>query len=252
MTVYWYGVMAALGFFVAYWTASRRAPLAGISSECVLDLTPWLIGGAIVGARTYYVIAYWQESFAGKPITEIFMLRHGGLVWYGGLIGASLATIIYTRVKGLALWRVADVMAPSIALGHVFGRIGCFLNGCCYGRACSLPWAVHFPPGHETYGTAVHPVQIYESLLNFGLYASLAWLFRRRKFDGQIFALYLVGYALVRAFVEMFRGDYRAAQRYFGGWIPQGQFVSIGILALGMFLFWWLGGKLPKTTPSKA
>ena len=77
---------------------------------------------------------------------EIFMIQHGGLVYYGGLIGATLAGFIYVHWKKLPMWKMADVLAPSIALGSVFGRIGCLLNGCCYGRACDLPWADHFPP----------------------------------------------------------------------------------------------------------
>jgi phosphatidylglycerol:prolipoprotein diacylglycerol transferase len=164
------------------------------------------------------------------------MVWKGGLVYYGGLMGASLACILYTRIKKLPLWKVADILAPSIALGYVFGRIGCLLNGCCYGRACSLPWAIRFPadnplnpPTHP-----VHPTEVYESLLNLGLYAVLAWLFRRKKFDGQVFSVYLVSYALLRSFVEMFRGDY--PEYYLGGWVTPAHLVSIAILVAGLVL----------------
>ncbi|MDB6111572.1 MAG: prolipoprotein diacylglyceryl transferase, partial [Pedosphaera sp.] len=163
-----------------------------------------------------------------------FMVQHGGLVFYGGLIGATLAGIIYIRLKKLPLWKVADIMAPSIALGYVFGRIGCLMNGCCYGRACSMPWAITFPQGHETTGVPVHPTQIYDSLLNLGFYLFLAWLYRRKKFDGQVFAAYLIGYALLRSFVEYFRGDYPV--HYLGGWATPAQLVSIGIIAGGLLL----------------
>ena len=173
LSIHWYGVMVALGFLAGLWTAGRRGLRAGIAAEKIMDLGPWLIIGAIVGARTLYVISYWRESFAGKPIAEIFMVWKGGLVYYGGLIGASLACILYTRLKKLPLWKVADILAPSIALGYVFGRIGCLLNGCCYGRACNLPWAIRFPAGNPlnppTY--PVHPTEVYDSLLNLGLYA---------------------------------------------------------------------------------
>ena len=111
--------------------------------------------GGIIGARAVYVTTYWQEEFADQPFSEIFMIQHGGLVYYGGLIGAAIAGIIYVRWKKLPLWKIADVLAPSIALGNVFGRIGCLLNGCCYGRACrsavghplsqqSAAWQQHF------------------------------------------------------------------------------------------------------------
>ena len=109
------------------------------------------------------------------------MVQHGGLVYYGGLIGASLACIIYSAWKKLPLWRLADILAPSIALGYVFGRFGCLMNGCCYGRPTTMPWGIRFPAGHETYPNFVHPTQIYDSLLNLGLYLFLAWLYRRKN-----------------------------------------------------------------------
>jgi phosphatidylglycerol:prolipoprotein diacylglycerol transferase len=159
-SVHWYGVMMAVAFLAGLWTASRRGLRDGFAPEKILDLGPWLIVGAILGARILYVTTYWQESFASEPITEILMIQHGGLVYYGGLIGASLGCILYSLLKKLPLWKLADTLAPSIALGYVFGRIGCLFNGCCYGRACDLPWAIHFPPEHETYPRGVHPTQV--------------------------------------------------------------------------------------------
>lgn len=224
-----------MAFLAGLWTASRRGLREGIAAEKILDIGPWLIVGAILGARIMHVTTYWNE-YAGKPFSEVFMVWHGGLVFYGGLIGASLACILYARLKKLPLWKLADILAPSIALGYVFGRIGCLLNGCCYGRPCSLPWAITFPP--ESHGAPpgipLHPTEVYESLLNLGLYAALAWLYRHKKFDGQVFAAYLVGYALLRSFVEMFRGDY--PQHYLGGWATPAHLVSIGILAAGLVL----------------
>jgi len=236
LTITWYGVMVATAFLVGLWTASRRALGSGIPSEKILDLGPWLIVGTIIGARTLFVISYWREQFAGQPIAEIFMVWKGGLVYYGGLIGATLAGILYARLKKLPLWRLADVVSPSIALGCVFGRIGCLMNGCCYGQECNLPWAIHFPAGHHTYPHGVHPTQVYDSLLNLLLYVFLAWLYRRKKFDGEVFAAYLIGYAVFRSFVEIFRGDY--PQHYLGSWATPAQLVSMGILTLGVVL--WL------------
>jgi len=233
--------MVAIGFIAGLWTASRRSTRYGIAADNVLDLGPWLIGGAIIGARILYVITFWREQFASQPFWEIFMVQKGGLVYYGGLIGASLACVLYCRLKKLALWKMADVVAPSIALGYVFGRIGCLMNGCCYGRACSLPWAIRFPAGHQTHpvgspATPVHPTEIYESLLSLCLYAGLAWLYRRKKFDGQVFATYLVFYAVLRSFVELFRGDYPIDQRV-AGWATPAQMVSIVILLAGVGMF---------------
>jgi phosphatidylglycerol---prolipoprotein diacylglyceryl transferase len=136
------------------------------------------------------------------------------------------------------VWKFGDALAPSIALGYVPGRLGCLMNGCCYGRETTLPWAIHFPTDHETHGAAVHPTQVYEMLLSAGLYASLAWLYRRKKFDGQVFAAYLVCYAVLRSFVEIFRGDYET--RYFGGVATPAHLVSAAILAAGLILYWRL------------
>jgi phosphatidylglycerol---prolipoprotein diacylglyceryl transferase len=238
LTIHWYGILVAAGFLAGLWTAGRRAPLAGFAPEQVYDLGPWLIVGGILGGRTLYVISYWHEQFAEHPFPEIFMVQHGGLVFYGGLIGGTLAAIIYLRWKKLQMWRMADVLAPSIALGYVFGRIGCLMNGCCYGRACSLPWAIQFPADHATHGDPVHPTEIYDSLLNLVFYIFLAWLFRRRKFDGQIFAVYLIGYAILRSFVEYFRGDYPV--RYLGGVATPAQLVSMGIIVGGLLLLFLL------------
>jgi phosphatidylglycerol---prolipoprotein diacylglyceryl transferase len=238
LSIHWYGVMVAVAFLVGLWTASRRGMRDKIPPEKIVDLGPWLVGGAILGARTLYVVSYWKESFAGKPVSEVFAIWNGGLVYYGGLIGASLACMLYTRLKKLPLWRVADVLAPSLALGYVFGRIGCLLNGCCYGRPCDLPWAITFPKDNPLNPPTVpvHPTEVYESLLSLGLYAFLAWLYRRKQFDGQVSGVYLVCYAFLRSFVEMFRGDYPERQHYLGGWATPAHLVSIGILAAGMVL----------------
>ncbi len=243
--VHWYGVLVACGFVAGLWTAGRRGARDGLRAEQVGDAGPWLILGAILGARTLYVASYWRESFAGQPWTEIFMVQKGGLVFYGGLIGSALATLLYCRWKKLALWKLADAFAPSIALGYVFGRLGCLMNGCCHGRACSLPWAIHYPPGHETAGAAVHPTQVYDSLLNLALYGFLAWLYRRKTFNGQVFAAYLIGFAFTRSFVELFRGDY-SPEHMLGGILTPAQAVSAGILAAGVALAFGLRGRNSK------
>ena len=235
-TIYWYGVMMALAFVVGLWTASRRAVRYGLPPERIVDLGPWLIVGGLVGARLLYVVSYWKESFAGRPFLEVLNIRNGGLVYYGGLIGAVAAGLGYLAWKRMPLWKTADALAPSVALGYVFGRTGCLLNGCCYGRPTHLPWAIHFPPEHSTHGVGVHPTQVYDGLLALGLYAFLAWLYRRKRFDGQVFACYLISYALTRSFVELFRGDYPPEQ-YVAGWITPAHWVSAVMLVAGVVLY---------------
>jgi phosphatidylglycerol---prolipoprotein diacylglyceryl transferase len=242
-SIYWYGVLVAMAFLIGIWTASRRAILDNLPPERIVDLGPWLILGALVGARLLYVIYYWQEDFAGGPWWEIFMIRKGGLVFYGGLLGASAAAVLYIQARQLPLWRISDILAPSIALGHVFGRLGCLMNGCCYGHATNLPWAISFPHDHPTFPSLIHPTQIYESVLNLGLYLGLAWLFRRKAFPGQVFATYLIGYSILRFNVEFFRGDYGTLP--WAGWLTPAQLFSLLILASGLVLWWKLNPRKP-------
>lgn len=237
LPIRWYGVMMALGFAAGLWTATRRARRVNVSGDIISDVTLWLLFGSIAGARTVYVATYWRQEFAGQPLSEIFMIQHGGLVFYGGLIGAAIAGIGYLTWKKLPVWKIADILAPSIALGSVFGRIGCLLNGCCYGRACDLPWAISYPAEYAMGGTLIHPVQIYDSLLNLILFVALSLLFFRKKFDGQIFALYLMAYAVFRSIAESFRGDYPADHIHSG--LTSAQVVSIGIFAAGAALYAW-------------
>jgi len=253
LTVHWYGVLVAFGMLAGLWTASRRARLVGVAPESVFDIGPWLIVGGILGARILYVTSYWNEDFAGRPFYEAFMIQRGGLVFYGGLIGAVAGALIFLRWKKLSVWKMADILAPSIALGYVFGRMGCLMNGCCFGRPCAAPWGIVFPQqsppwehqvdtGLITPGNAalpVYPTEIYDSLLNLFFYLFLAWLFRRKKFDGQVFAVYLIGYAILRSFVEYFRGDYPPVHMH-GGWLTPAQLISIGIILGGALLLFFL------------
>jgi phosphatidylglycerol:prolipoprotein diacylglycerol transferase len=237
--IHWYGILVAAGFLAGLWTASRRALHAGIQPASVMDLGTWLIVGGMVGGRLWYVVAYWAQDFAGRPWTEVLMIRQGGLVYYGGFLGALLGGLAFALWKRLPFWSMADVFAPSVALGHAFGRMGCLMTGCCYGEACSWPWAVRFPADHASGGTPVHPTQLYEATLNVLLYAVLARWYPRRRFKGQIFAAYLVGYALVRLGVEEFRGDYAAPMG--GTWLTSAQWVSVVWLCAGIAV--WLAGR---------
>ncbi len=247
-TIHWYGVMIALAFLAGLWTAMRRARRENIAGDKIADLVFWIMIAGMIGARTAYVTTYWSE-FANQPISEIFMIQHGGLVYYGSLIGAAIALFTYVRWKRLPFLKIGDILAPSIALGNAFGRIGCLLNGCCYGRVCHLPWAIRFPSqsegawmqqfhqglvGRNEPSLPVHPTEIYDALLNFALYLGLAWLFRHKKFDGQVFATYLIGYAVFRSLVELFRGDYPPDHIHNG--LTSAQLVSIPIFVTGLFL----------------
>jgi phosphatidylglycerol:prolipoprotein diacylglycerol transferase len=232
--------MIALAFLAGLWTATRRARRENISAERIADVTLWLMVGTIIGARFVYVTTYWKEEFANQPLSEIFMIQHGGLVYYGGFIGATLAGAIYLRWKQMPFWKTADVLAPSIALGSVFGRVGCLLNGCCYGRPTDVPWAITFtnPQAHELSGTPLNvplqPTEIYSALFNLALYLFLAWRFRRKKFDGQVFATYLMVYAIFRGIVECYRGDYSNLHYHLG--LTPAQWIGVPMLLAGLAL----------------
>lgn len=244
--IHTFGLLVALGFLAGLWAAAWNAKRAGLNPDVIHDLAPWLIIGGLVGARVLYVASYWQRDFAGQPLAEIFAVWKGGLVFYGGLIGATLAGIFRLRQLKLPLWTVADCLAPGIALGHVFGRLGCLMNGCCYGRAADLPWSIRFPRGHDTFpisvsaATPVHPAQIYEAVLNLAFFGGLMWFFGRRRFQGQLFVIYLAGYAVIRSVAEFFRGDYAVISNPGAGVLTPGQWTSLLILGLSASLWWIL------------
>ena len=238
LTIHWYGILIAIAFLAGVWTAGRRGLRYGLDPQRLSDLAMWLLVGGLIGARALHVISYWDAEFKDRPLLEIFKIQNGGLIFYGGFIGAAVAGTIFARWKKLPWLKTADALAPSIALGSVFGRIGCLMTGCCYGTKCDLPWAIHFPEGHETHGLPVHPTQLYDSFANLLLYLSLAWLYRRKKFDGQVFAVFLIGYALLRSTVEIFRGDYQAGEIHAG--LTPAQIVSVAIVAVGIALLAFL------------
>jgi len=247
-----FGLLVGLGFIAGLWIANRCGHRDGIPAGAISDLViPWILLGGMVGARIVYVVSYWDEQFAGHPLGEIFQVWKGGLVFYGGLAGAALTAIVYIVRKDLPLWRVADCLAPGIALGHVFGRLGCFMNGCCHGRPSDLPWAVRFPKGVLPFEHAVHPAQLYEAALNLALCAALVAFHARRRFDGAVFASYLIAYAFIRTITEWFRGDYAFISNPASGRFTPGQTTSALILVTGIALWFTLRSR-PRSTSTPA
>jgi len=158
-----YGVMLLLGIVTGVGTAMYRAQQGGVRPDVVISLAVWMVVTGIIGARLFYVIEYWQQSFAGRTprdtLLEFLNVPEGGLVVYGGLIGAAVGFIAFNRKQRLPILAMADLVAPSMAIGLALGRIGCFLNGCCYGGETELPWHVTFPKLSSRYEAAKPPAE---------------------------------------------------------------------------------------------
>jgi len=233
LTLRSYGLMVALGFALSIYLAWREAQREGVDSEKFLDMALWVVISGIIGARILYVVVSWQE-FVNNPLA-IFKIWQGGLVFYGGFFMAVAAVFIYCRRYQLPLWRIMDICAPYTALGHALGRIGCFLNGCCYGRPHET-WGVVFPSLQDNIPRL--PTQLFESGINLILFVGLLFLRRRQHFAGQILWTYVFCYAVLRFILEFFRGDeIRGSFLYV--WLHTSQLIALMAmgLAVGMLIF---------------
>ena len=208
--LYTYGLFVALGLLAATWVSKKLAAPHDISPETITNLFIIILISAIAGARILYVLIQWDTY--KNNLVEIFKIWNGGLVFFGGFLAASAATIIYLKMTRLDIWKVADILSPGIALGHAVGRIGCFFAGCCYGKACHLPFAVKFthPESLAPIGVYLHPTQIYSVFSNLGLFFILLWIqIKKKEVAGMTFLSYLMLYSLFRSIIEFFRGDFR-------------------------------------------
>lgn len=250
LKIFWYGVMVALGFFagLANWAWLGRKD--GRSFNFCSDLLFWTMISGIVGARIAYVASDWRE-YVWRP-WAVFRLDQGGLIYYGGFLGAVVGLYLFARRRKLAIPAFADFVITALPLGHAFGRIGCFLNGCCHGSIHGGPLSVVFPKGSFAFNThlyaglitqyddgslPVHPVQLYEAGINLLIYAFLVWLYRRKKRDGIVAAAYLLAYPPTRFLLEFLRADER--MRWAG--VSVAQWLSLALFALGCVLLLKIG-----------
>jgi len=201
VTIYSYGVALAVGFLLSVYFASQKAEeTLGMDAAIIYSFAITVMILGFVGARVFYVINDWGY-FRQHP-SEMVMFHRGGLVYYGALIFGSIGGVLYLKNQKLSVLNVADVISPYIALGHGIGRVGCFLNGCCYGSSALFDrFLLVF--GHSTH----MPIQLVSSVANLLLFLFLLSMYSRRRFQGQILALYFLIYAAVRFALEMLRGD---------------------------------------------
>ncbi|MBU1670904.1 MAG: prolipoprotein diacylglyceryl transferase [Actinobacteria bacterium] len=202
LTIYSYGVFLAIGFITATVVARQRFKEIYRDPDIILDFVLAAVVGGIIGARLFYVIGHWSE-FAAHP-GEILKFNMDGLVFYGGLVLGLALTIAVARWKHVRFWVTMDLAGLCVPLALAIGRVGCFLNGCCYGKETSLFWGVHYPVSLGLTG-ARHPTQLYELVLDLTLFGLLWW--KRDAFarDGTLFWAFVMGYGAIRFTVEIFR-----------------------------------------------
>ena len=229
--IYAYGFMLMVGFLVVVFVARIKAKAEGINPEDMSNLGIYTIFAGILGGRTFYVIQNF-DSYKYN-ILDIFKIYEGGLVFYGGLVASIAAIIVYSKIKKHPVLKTIDIVAYAFPLGVVFGRIGCFLNGCCWGDVCSpdLLWAVTFPKSvdanslidgspaflhhlglglvsvSDSRSLPIHPTQIYSALGNLSIFFIINALFKHRRRYGEITLLFCALYSVMRFVVEIFRDD---------------------------------------------
>jgi len=234
-----YGVLLAVAFSTAYFTSLRRAIKLGDNPKHVENLFLIVVACSIVGARMFHVLFEDPKYYIENPI-KILAIWEGGYTLYGAIIFCIFGMFLYTYRKQVPLLEFLDIATPATALGICIGRIGCFFAGCCWGVKTNLPWAITYThPEAFTFlkNTPIHPTQLYESIGALGVYLYTNWLFKHRRYEGQILFNGLLSYAVLRFLVEIFRGDeYRGF--VFGGLLSYSQFVSLLILPIVTFGMW--------------
>lgn len=244
LQVRWYGLLIAAAVLMGVLLVERLAPRRGIDVEVIGELPIWLVPAAVICARIYYVTFQWPQ-YAANP-QQIIAIWQGGIAIHGAIIGGILAAIAFAKVKRISFWRIADIVAPAVALGQTIGRWGNFFNSEAFGAPTTLPWKLLIPPAQRPIGMAniayYHPTFLYESLWNLLVFLGLIWLFQKDRTahfkSGMIFLVYSIAYSSGRIWIEGLRTD----SLMFGS-IRMAQLVStIGIVA-GVAGLWWLYGK---------
>ena len=239
-----YGVLVALGVLFGLWISVRNSTKQGIKPENAWDFGIAIVLAGILGAKILYILVDWH-TYAQNP-REIFSLAtlQAGGVFSGGLLAAFVAAAWFLRKHQMPALATCDAFSPGLAMGHAIGRLGCFAAGCCYGKPTHHFWGVTFtnPLANQLVGTplneALEPTQLFESAAELGIFLLLTWMFKRKKFDGQIFGSYLFLYGIARFFLEFLRDD-PGRGSVFGDVMSGTQLIAIGLVLTGG-LIWYL------------
>jgi phosphatidylglycerol---prolipoprotein diacylglyceryl transferase len=242
-----YGVLVATGVLVGLFIAAKLAQQQGEDPDKAWNLGILAVLSAIVGAKLLLIVNDWAYYTRNpRDIFSLSMLQAGG-VFYGGLIAAIAVSVWYIRRNHIPVLKTCDAFAPGLALGHAIGRLGCFAAGCCYGKATSLPWGVVFknPLAHEFSGTPlgvhIHPTQLYESAVELINFFILYWLFRHKRFHGQVIGAYMFLYGFARYFIEFVRADPERGNVF--GIMTGTQLISLLLVVCGG-LIWFFKGRV--------
>ncbi|MCX8129446.1 MAG: prolipoprotein diacylglyceryl transferase [Clostridia bacterium] len=228
ITVYGYGLMIAIGIIAAYVVAEYRARKANLNHKRIFGLTIWCLVGGLIGAKFLYLITQIEEIVSNPKI--IFALSDGFVV-YGGIIGGILAGFLFCKKEKLNFLQYFDLAMPSVALAQGFGRIGCFLAGCCYGMRTTGIMGIEFhESAYAPNGVRLIPTQLISSGLDFLHFFILIFFAKRIKAHGQVAGLYLIFYSVGRFILEFFRGD---LIRGSVGSLSTSQFISIFLFVIG-------------------
>jgi len=239
-----YGFFIGIGFLLANSVVKSLVGRTSLKLETVLDLVFWCVSIGFVGARALYVLTRLPEYLA-NPM-DIWKFWEGGLVFFGGPLVVIPFVTWYTLSRRIPLWTMLDIFTPALVIAHAFGRIGCFMAGCCYGKPTDSIFGIRFhSPLIEPSlrGIPLHPTQLYESFGLGLLFVGLFFYSRKKLFEGQIAALYLLIYPFFRIFIESFRGD-SIRGFVFGGALSTSQFISI-FMALAGGVTWIVSQKYP-------
>lgn len=239
--IHGYGAMGALAFVVGAGIALLRGVRQGMDRDRLADVIFWMAITSLLGARLVFLI---QNPGTVTSVASLFDLRGGGLVFYGAFLVGIPVGFALMRRYGLPAFAVWDVFGTAFPLSHAISRVGCYLAGCCYGSPAEVPWAVTFPP-HQALAPAnvpLHPAQLYEAGALVAIAAATNLFYRHRRFDGQVFLLYLVLYAAARAALEAFRGDLDRGfflPEVLGERLSFSQGMSAVFVAVALVVFFW-------------
>ena len=232
ITIHGYGFMIGIGVLVCLALGVYRAKATGvIKEEEVLDIAIYGLLAGFLGAKLLYVIVEFKD-FLDDPMS---VLGSEGFVVYGGIVLGILSAIIYCRIKKISFLECFDLLCPSISVAQGFGRLGCLMAGCCYGRETTSFLGIVFPKGcMAPAGVKLLPTQIFSSVGDFIITAILLWYYQRRKHVGDVGALYMILYGVGRFFIEFLRSDDRGGM----GALSTSQWISIVMVAGALILLW--------------